>query len=110
MFFKTPKEFFDYTKTVQRISRSEELELAKRMQEGDEKAQEALITSYLPVLASYLNRYWRNPSLEFVYRGLAVLRTSVLHFDFQMENPSFTRFLAARIKRMAALFIVDHPL
>ena len=79
------------------------------MKEGDQEAEEALITSYLPILASYLKRNSRKPSLALIYNGLVVLSDSIKSFDFQIEDPTFTRFLGFRIRKMVVRFIADSP-
>jgi len=109
MLFKTAQEFFDYAKTIQRVSRSEELELAKRMREGDETAKKALIDSYIPVLAAYIQKNTREPSLEVIYRGFNLLSDSIHNFNFQIENPTFTRYLGEKIRLMMTHFIADSP-
>lgn len=110
MLYKCADDFFKYAATVKRISREEEKELGLKMKEGDEEAKEALITSYLPVLASYLKRNSREPSLAFIYSGLVVLSDSVQNFNFQVENPTFTKFLGYKIRRMVTRFIADNPI
>ena len=109
MIYKCADEFFRYAASVKRISREEEKELGLKMKEGDEEAKEALITGYIPVLASYIKRNFRGPSLELVYRGLVVLSDSVRDFDFQVENPTFSRFLGVRINKMVTRYIADNP-
>ena len=109
MLYNCADDFFRHAATVKRISREEEKELGLKMKEGDEEAKEALITGYLPVLASYLKRNFREPSLELVYRGLVVLSDSVQKFNFQIENPTFTRFLGFGIRKMVTRFIADSP-
>ena len=109
MLYKCADDFFKYAANVKRISREEEKELGLKMKEGDEEAKETLITSYLPVLASYLKRNFREPSLAVIYSGLAVLSDSVQSFNFQIENPTFTRFLGFEIRKMVTRFIADYP-
>ena len=107
MLFKTSEDFFDYTNTVARVSDDGKSELVKKMQEGDESAKEALTIAYLPVLASFLKRYSNEPSLDFIYRGIAVLTDALSDFNFQSESRPFTDFLKLRIKKMRTQFIAD---
>ena len=107
MLFQCANDFYEYAASVKRISREEEKELGRKMKEGDEEAKETLITSYLPVLASALKRYFYERSLDLVYRGLAVLSDAVQNFDFQIENPTFAKFLTDKIRRMITRFIAE---
>ena len=109
MIYKCAADFFKHAATIKTISREEEKELGLKMKEGAEEAKEALITGYLPVLASYLKRYTYESSLELVYRGLVVLSDAVQSFDFQVDNPTFSRFLGFRIRNMVTRFIADKP-
>ena len=108
MLFKTPKEFFDTAESVRRITRDEELDLAKRMREGDDaSAKDELITAYLPVLASYIRRYSREPSEEFIRRAVETLTDAVSGFDFRVENPTFVNFLRGRMRSLVTELIAD---
>ena len=107
MLYTCAGDFFQYAATVKKISREEEKKLGLEMREGSEEAKEAIITSYLPVLASYLKRYSSNPGLELIYRGLDTLKDAVAHFNFQSENPTFSKFLGNQIKLMMAKYIAD---
>ena len=110
MLFKTTQEFFDYTKTIKRISRDQEKEYAKKVQEqGDEEAKQMLIKSYLPVVASCIKRYsFEEPSLDMVYRCIGVLEDAVSKCDFQQDN-AFMNTLSFRLRRAMTLYIVNSP-
>ena len=107
MLFKTPKEFFDTAESVGRITRDEELDLANRMREGDASAKDKLTTAYLPVLASYVRRYSREPSEEFIRRAVETLTDAVSCFDFRVENPTFVNFLRGRMRSLVTELIAD---
>jgi hypothetical protein len=103
MLFKTPVDFFEYVKKVKQNSCEEEAILYANIEENKEKIKE----SYLPVLAMYLKRYFKEPSLEVIYRGISVLETSIDSFNFQNEDLNFTKFLGIKIKQMVASYIAD---
>lgn len=107
MLYTCSNDFFKYATSISRISREEEKELGLKMQEGNEDAKEQLIRSYIPVLAAYLKKYSRDPSLSLVYCGLDVLADSVKNWNFQIENPTFTRFLGDRVRQMITRYIVN---
>ena len=107
MIYTSAQSFFEYAENVKRLSREEELAYAIKMKAGDEEAKQAIVNGYLPILAAYLKRYTREASLEYIYRGIETLNEAVEKFDFQIENPTFTRFLQNEIRRMATRYIAD---
>lgn len=102
-------DFFAHAATMQRLSREQELEYARRMKEGEPTAKQVLTDSYLPVLASYLKRYVKKPSLHLVYLGIQMLDAAVASFDFFQEDPSFSKHLGQEVKKLVARYIADSP-
>ena len=109
MLYTSADEFFALAASAKRLSREEEKALGTRAKEGDAAALRVLTDSYLPVLASYLKRYTDTPSLHLIYLGVETLEEAVAAFDFQAENPTFTRFLGDRVRRMMTRYIADSP-
>ena len=107
MLYTDAAHFFAYADGRVRLSREEEKALGARAKEGDEAAAQALTDSYLPLLAAYLKRYADTPSLHLIYTGVATLEEAVASFDFQTENPTFTRFLGDRVRRMMTRYVAD---
>ena len=107
MLYKSADEFFALAAAAETLSREEEKALSARMKEGDEAARKALIRGYLPLLASYLKRYTDAPSLHLIYLGVETLEEAVSSFDFRSENPTFTRFLGDRVRRMMTRYVAD---
>ena len=99
MLFKTPKEFFDTAESVGRITRDEELDLANRMREGDASAKDKLTTAYLPVLASYVRRYSREPSEEFIRRAVETLTDAVSGFADEKKDYCSTVVIPEDVSR-----------
>ena len=54
MLFISVDDFFQKARNVARLSRSDEMELALAMKEGNTDARQAIINSYLPLVAGYL--------------------------------------------------------
>lgn len=106
MLYKHADDFFKHADGLIRdISREKEKEYALKMKQGDEDAKAALTENYLPVLAAYLKKYISQPSLQIIYMGIGVLDEAILSFDFQSDNPAFTRFLETKIRSMIANYI-----
>lgn len=105
MLFKTPEEFLVYVSNIKSLSREEELSLFSKIQEPE--ARNLLIEGYLPVLSMYLKRSFHPLTLEIIYRGLAVLETSVDSFDFQKDNPTFSKFLGIKVRQMFVSYIAN---
>ena len=102
-------DFFAHAATVQRLSREQELAYAQQANAGDATAKQALTDSYLPVLASYLKRYVKTPSLHLVYLGIQMLDKAVASFDFSQENPAFSKYLGQEVKKLVTRYIADNP-
>ena len=109
MLYTDANEFFAHAARTERLSREEERALGAEMQAGDEAARHALVDGYLPVLAALLSRYESRPSLQLVYMGIKTLEDAVSAFDFQTEDPTFTRFLGDRVRRMMTRYVADSP-
>ena len=111
MLYVSAEDFYTQVANIKRLSREEEIELAKRMREGDQNAKKVLTDSYLPVLAAYIKRYANTPSLDLVYKGIEVLETSVEAFDFLYESPSpnltFAYFLSDRVRKTVTRYIAE---
>ena len=115
MLYTSAEDFYNKVATIKRLSREEEKKLALKMvNEGDENAQKALVVGYLPVLAAYLKRYTRTPSLDMIYKGIEILETSIATFDFLYDssspNVTFVHFLSDKVRRMMTGYIADKPL
>ena len=109
MLYTSADEFFALADRSDRLSREEEKALGARLGEGDETAARALVQGYLPLLAAYLKRYTDTPSLHLIYLGVETLEEAVAAFDFQAENPTFTRFLGDKVRRMMTRYVADSP-
>ena len=109
MLYTSADEFFALAARSGKLSREEEKALGARLGEGDETAGQALVRGYLPLLAAYLKRYTDTPSLHLIYLGVETLEEAVATFDFQAENPTFTRFLGDKVRRMMTRYVADSP-
>ncbi len=110
MLYTCTEDFWRQAARARRLSREEEREYAARMQAGDVEAKRLLTESYLSVLGAYIKRWSsREPSLDIIYRGIAVLEDCIQSFDFQADNLSFTSFLGNNLRKMFVRYIADGP-
>ena len=111
MLYTSAEDFYNKVATIKRLSREEEKELAQKIKEGDENALKALVVGYIPVLATYLKRYTRTPSLDMIYKGIEILETSISTFDFLSDSPSpnvtFSNYLGGKVRRMITKYIAE---
>lgn len=111
MLYKSVDDFYHQITNLQRLNREDEKELAQKMKDGDDEARKVLTESYLPVLATFLKRYTRTPSLDMVYKGIQVLQSSIDSFDFLHDSPSpnvnFANYLGEKVRRMLTRYIAD---
>lgn len=107
MLYTCSKDFFEETAKIKRLSREEEKEYGKKMQNGDEEAKRMLINSYLPVVASIIKRYTSNePSLEVIYRAINTLEEMITKYDFQQDN-LFMNALSLSLRQIMTRYIAE---
>lgn len=107
MLFTCSEDFFEQTSKISRLSREEEKEYGKKMQNGDEEAKQALINSYLPVVAAIIKRYTADtPSLELIYRSIKTLEEMISKYDFQQDNV-FMNALSSNLRRVITKYMID---
>lgn len=111
MLYTSTDDFYKQISNLKRLSREQEKDLAQKMKLGDEGAKKALMDGYLPVLGAYLKRYTHTPSLDMIYKGIEILKTSIETFDFLHDSPSpnstFANYLADKVRRMITRYIAD---
>ena len=109
MLYLCAEHFFNHAKQFKSLEREEEQALAKRMQDGDQDAQNMLFNGNLPFLASFIKKHSAGtPSLELIYQGLALLENALKTFDFQKESIPFSRYLEWKLRQLLAHHIADH--
>lgn len=100
MLYTSSRDFFDKVSAIQPLSRDAEMQYVTLMKQGDMKAREIIINSYLPFVASYAKRYFNDEvTLGLIYRFLSTLEKSVDQFNFHQETRSFYSFLSLRFRR-----------
>lgn len=100
MLFISVEEFFAQAGAVPRLSREEEICLAKKMAEGDQTARETLVRSYFSVVAGVLRRGPEEiRTLRTVYDCIAELEKGVDTFHFQQDGETFLHHLSWRLRQ-----------
>ena len=108
MLFIGAEDFFTQASAVPRLSREEEISLAKKMAEGDQSARQTLVRSYFPMVAGVIRRGPKAiQTLRTVYACIAELEKGVDGFNFLQDSEPFTHHLSRRLRQCIARAIAD---
>lgn len=108
MLFISVDDFFQKARSVTRLSRSDEKELASAMKEGNADARQAIINSYLPLVAGYVKRSPENlQTLETIYSCVRSLENGVDSFNFLQDSETFTHHLSWRLRQCITKCLVE---
>lgn len=108
MIFISLDDFFKKTRDVIQLSRSDEKEYALKMKEGDAEACQAIVNSYLPMVASYIRRSPKElQTLETIYSCIRSLEKGVDGFNFLQDSETFIHHLSWRLRRCIARCLAD---
>lgn len=108
MLFISADDFFKKTRDVIRLSRADEKNFALKMNEGDAEARQAILNSYLPMVASYIRRSPKElQALETIYCCIRSLEKSVDSFNFLQDSETFTHHLSWHLKQCITRCLVD---
>jgi len=78
MLFISIDDFFQKAFNMTRLSREDEKKAALKMKENDAAARQAIINSYLPMVAGYIQRWPKTlQTLDTVYRCILSLEQGV---------------------------------
>jgi len=107
MIYTSITDFYEKANSFSRMSRQDEIECAVRMKNGDAKAREMIINSYLPVVAAHVRRV--SPKLQTL--GLVLycqqaLEKAVDTFDFVQNSETFTHRLSWWLRQATTKYIV----
>ena len=110
MLFINVQDFYNKAYEYKKLTREEEKALAQRMKD-DPKARQALINSYLPMIASFIDRLKVDyQSLELVYRCIQALEQCVEKFDFQQDSETLAHRYNWYLRQTITRYIVDSRL
>ena len=108
MLFITVDDFFQKVHGTTRLSRNDEKNYALKMKEGDAEARQAIVNSYLPMVASYIRRSPKElQTLETVYSCVRSLEKGVDGFNFLQDSETFTHHLSWRFRQCITRCLVD---
>lgn len=108
MLYLTADDFLEKVKAIPRISREEELDCARKMNEGDAAARQRLTDGYLPQVAAHIRRMPENlQSLELVMRCCRAVEKAVDGFRFEQEGETFTHRLSWWLRQETTRYIAD---
>lgn len=106
--FISVDDFFQKVRSVTRLSRADEKDLALKMKDGDTEARQAIVNSYLPMVASYIHRSPKElQTLETIYSCIQSLEKGVDCFNFLQDSETFTHHLSWRLRQCITRCLVD---
>ena len=102
------EDFLEAARKAKRLPRETEKQLALEMKTGCPNARQAIIDSYLPILASHILRLPKKlQTLNTVYRCLQCLEKGVDTFNFQQDIECFSHHLCRRMRQCITACIAD---
>lgn len=108
MLFITVDDFFQKVHSTTRLSRNDEKKYALKMKEGDAEARQAIVNSYLTMVASYIRRSPKElQTLETIYSCVRSLEKGVDGFNFLQDSETFTHHLSWRLRQCITRCLVD---
>jgi len=107
MLFISMEDFEAKARALAPISRQEEIDCARRMQNGDAAARERLIEGYLPLLARYMRRM-PVQSIGLVCYRLQALEKAVDSFNFLQDSEPFTHRLNWALRQASTRYTAEH--
>lgn len=108
MLFVSVEDFLEQAGQQSRLSRQEEILLAKKQAAGDGDAQTALLRSYLPQVAvSVRNTREEYRTLELVLRCVTALEKAAAQFDFLQDSETFSHRLSWHLRQTVVRYIAD---
>lgn len=110
MLFINVQDFYNKAYEYKKLTREEEKALAQRMKD-DSEARQALINSYLPMTAGFIDRLKDDyQSLELVYRCIQALEKCVDSFNFQQDGETFAHRYNWYLRQTITKYIADSRL
>lgn len=108
MLFISVDDFFQKASAMTRLSRDDEKKYAFKMKEGNAEARQAIVNSYLPMVASCVKRAPKElQTLETIYICVNSLEKGVDGFDFLQDSEAFTHHLNWRLRQCIVKCIAD---
>lgn len=108
MLFVSLDDFYQKAASAVRLSPDQEKSLALKMQAGDPDARQAIINSYLPLVAACIQHSPKEiQTLKTVYCCITSLEKGVDSFCFGQDSEPFLHHLNWRLRQCIAGCIAD---
>lgn len=108
MLFISVDDFYQKTCGMKNLSMDDVKKHASKMADGDTDARQAIINSYLPMVASYIRRSPKEiQTLQTVYCCVRILEECVDNFNFLQESETFIHHLGLRLRQCITRCIVN---
>lgn len=108
MVYISVDDFCEKVSSFSILNRTEEVECAKQMKNGDAVARERLIQSYMPMVAAQIRHV--RPDMQrlgLVYYCLQALEKAVDNFDFLQDSETFSHRLSWHLRQAVTRYIAD---
>ena len=103
------EDFYEQAKICKRISREEEIEVAKLWKSGNEEARTRLIEGYLFAVAGHIRKMPEQfQTLGLVYYCMQALEKAVDSFNFLQESETFLHRLSWHLRQASTRYIADN--
>ena len=107
MIYVSIDDFYEKARSCERLTREEEIECAREMQNGSKAARDRLVQSYIPMVAGHIKR--TKPHLQrlgLVLYCVHALEKAVDSFDFLQEHEPFSHRLSWYLRQAVVKYMV----
>ena len=107
MIYVSIDDFYEKARSCGRLTREEEIECAREMQNGSKAARDRLVQSYIPMVAGHIKRTKPHlQSLGLVLYCVHALEKAVDSFDFLQEREPFSHRLSWYLRQAVVKYMV----
>ena len=107
MVYLSAEDFYEKVSHITRMTRQEEIECARRMKDGDLMAREALVSNYLPLVASHMKRLQKEKqTFGLLLYCIQALEKAVDSFNFLQEGETFAHRLSWHLRQADVKYII----
>jgi len=108
MIYISVEDFYEKAALCTKMTRQEEIECARKMQNGDTAAREKLIQSYIPMTAGIMKRSPAHmQTLGLALYCMQALEKAVDSFDFAQEREPFSHRLSWWLRQAMTGYIAN---
>jgi len=108
MLFISVDDFLAKVNAAPRLTPEEEKSLAYCILDGDDSAQQTLLQSYIPLVASFVRRAPTEiRTLHTVYACIDAVKKGMEHFNFLQSNRPFAHYVNWHLRQCITRCIAD---